>query len=131
MTEPAPSGSKNAWRLETPGHAGWTRTARPDDPNKYFMVSSDCHATETRDHLSAYIDPWTQERTSWRGVRGQSPDLAQVVEQASPVPHAVRVVVLVRADVTTSALVLPYHRNAAVAQPGAVARQVAPAARDC
>ncbi len=57
VTEPAPSGSKNAWRLETPGHAGWTRTARPDDPNKYFMVSSDCHATETRDHLSAYIEP--------------------------------------------------------------------------
>ncbi|MEZ5231843.1 MAG: amidohydrolase family protein [Acidimicrobiales bacterium] len=37
---------RNAWRLETPGVQGWTRTARPDDPAKYFMVSADCHVTE-------------------------------------------------------------------------------------
>lgn len=37
---------RNAWRLETPGTAGWTRTARPGDPDKYFMVSADCHVTE-------------------------------------------------------------------------------------
>ena len=37
---------KNAWRLETPGVEGWTRTARPGDPRKYFMVSADCHTTE-------------------------------------------------------------------------------------
>ena len=36
----------NRWRLDTPGHAGWPRTARPDDPRKYFMVSADCHANE-------------------------------------------------------------------------------------
>ena len=36
----------NRWRLETPGHQGWKRSARPDDPNKYFMVSADCHANE-------------------------------------------------------------------------------------
>jgi predicted TIM-barrel fold metal-dependent hydrolase len=36
----------NLWRLETPGHPGWKRTARPDDPDKYFMVSADCHANE-------------------------------------------------------------------------------------
>jgi len=36
----------NRWRLSTPGHPGWKRTARPDDPNKYFMVSADCHANE-------------------------------------------------------------------------------------
>ena len=36
----------NLWRLDTPGYEGWTRTARPDDPNKYFMVSSDTHANE-------------------------------------------------------------------------------------
>ena len=36
----------NRWRLQTPGHQGWTRSARPDDPNKYFMVSADCHANE-------------------------------------------------------------------------------------
>jgi predicted TIM-barrel fold metal-dependent hydrolase len=36
----------NQWRLETPGHAGWTRTARPGDPHKYFMASCDSHANE-------------------------------------------------------------------------------------
>lgn len=36
----------NVWRLDTPGHEGWARTARPDDPNKYFMVSADTHANE-------------------------------------------------------------------------------------
>ncbi len=39
----------NAWREETPGTKGWSRTARPDDRNKYFMVSADCHANEPRD----------------------------------------------------------------------------------
>ena len=37
---------KNRWRLETPGHDGWQRTARPDDPNRYLMISADCHANE-------------------------------------------------------------------------------------
>jgi predicted TIM-barrel fold metal-dependent hydrolase len=36
----------NRWRLETPGHPGWHRTARPDDPNRYLMISVDCHANE-------------------------------------------------------------------------------------
>jgi predicted TIM-barrel fold metal-dependent hydrolase len=36
----------NAWRAETPGCSGWPRTARPDDPNKYFIISADCHANE-------------------------------------------------------------------------------------
>lgn len=36
----------NRWRLETPGHLGWKRTARPDDPNRYLMISVDCHANE-------------------------------------------------------------------------------------
>ena len=46
IVEPAPANPRNAWRLETPGVAGWPRTARPHDPNKYFMVSADCHFTE-------------------------------------------------------------------------------------
>ena len=37
---------KNRWRLDTPGHQGWERTARPDDPNKYLMISADCHVNE-------------------------------------------------------------------------------------
>ncbi len=36
----------NRWRLNTPGHAGWSRTAHAGDANKYFMVSADTHANE-------------------------------------------------------------------------------------
>jgi hypothetical protein len=36
----------NLWRLDTPGHGGWPRTARPGDPKKYFMVSTDAYANE-------------------------------------------------------------------------------------
>ncbi len=36
----------NRWRLNTPGHPGWARTARPDDPDHYLMISADCHANE-------------------------------------------------------------------------------------
>ena len=38
--------ANNRWRLETPGHGGWQRTARPDDPNRYVMISADCHVNE-------------------------------------------------------------------------------------
>ena len=44
--ESATVDEKNRWRLETPGHPGWTRTARPDDPNRYLMISADCHCNE-------------------------------------------------------------------------------------
>lgn len=33
--------AKNRYRIETPGHDGWPRTARPGDPNKYLMISAD------------------------------------------------------------------------------------------
>lgn len=36
----------NLWRLETPGHLGWKRTARAGDPNKYLMISADSHCNE-------------------------------------------------------------------------------------
>jgi len=36
----------NAYRAITPGHEGWQRVATPGAPNKYFMVSSDCHVNE-------------------------------------------------------------------------------------
>ncbi len=52
----------NAWRLETPGPEGWPRTARPDDPRKYFMVSADCHANEPADWLATRIEPEYRER---------------------------------------------------------------------
>src|SRR5437763_12081701 len=58
---------KNAWRLETPGVAGWTRTARPGDPNKYFMVSADCHTTEGMQWIS-HLDP---------SLRGRAPHVEE------------------------------------------------------
>jgi predicted TIM-barrel fold metal-dependent hydrolase len=42
----AVSDTANAWRTSTPGIAGWTRTARATDPNKYFMASADGHVQE-------------------------------------------------------------------------------------
>ena len=45
-----------AWRTETPGNAGWERTVRPDDANKYYVISADCHAIEPRDWMTGYID---------------------------------------------------------------------------
>lgn len=45
----------NEWRLQTPGHAGWEQTARPDDPAKYFIVSADTHAQEPTDLWSTRV----------------------------------------------------------------------------
>lgn len=50
------------WRLETPGHQGWARTARPGDPSKYFMVSADCHANEPPDYLHARLPKELRDR---------------------------------------------------------------------
>lgn len=52
----------NAWRLETPGTEGWTRTARPDDPNKYFMASMDGHVQEPSDLWKTRMDEKYQDR---------------------------------------------------------------------
>lgn len=87
VTEPAPSNVKNAWRLETPGHAGWTRTAHPDDPSKYFMVSTDCHATEPRTYLAEYIEAEYRHRiphvrteddgSQWMITEGNRPQMVK------------------------------------------------------
>lgn len=37
---------ENLWRRETPGHAGWSRSARPGADDKYFIVSTDTHINE-------------------------------------------------------------------------------------
>ena len=60
---------QNAWRQETPGPAGWAHSARPDDPNKYFMVSSDCHANEPASYLSDHIEAEFRERLPHIEVR--------------------------------------------------------------
>ncbi|MGI9615094.1 MAG: amidohydrolase family protein [Acidimicrobiales bacterium] len=46
----------NIWRLETPGNAGWSRSARPDAADKFFMVSADGHVQEPSDLWSTRID---------------------------------------------------------------------------
>lgn len=74
---------ENLWRLQTPGHANWPRTARPGDPNKYFMVSADCHANEPPDLWEKRIDAKYRHRIprievdekgqQWRRVEGFRP----------------------------------------------------------
>ena len=74
----------NRWRLATPGHAGWSRTARPGDPRKYFMVSADCHANEPHDLWATRIDEKYRHRVpkvitdengvKWRVSEGYRPD---------------------------------------------------------
>ena len=46
----------NAWRTETPGIETWPRTARPGDPNKYFIISCDSHAQEPADLWAKRIE---------------------------------------------------------------------------
>ena len=52
----------NKWRMETPGVKGWSRTARPDDPNKYLMISVDGHMNEDRNFLDGRLDNKFQHR---------------------------------------------------------------------
>jgi predicted TIM-barrel fold metal-dependent hydrolase len=54
--------SANAWRTETPGCEGWTRTARPDAASKYFMVSADGHVQEPSDLWATRMDPAFRDR---------------------------------------------------------------------
>jgi predicted TIM-barrel fold metal-dependent hydrolase len=52
----------NRWRLETPGHQGWNRTARADDPNRYLMISADCHCNEPAGLWHKRLDQKYQNR---------------------------------------------------------------------
>ncbi|MBE3605126.1 amidohydrolase [bacterium] len=53
---------KNRWRLETPGHQGWRRTARPEDPGRYLLISADCHCNEPGSLWWQRIDKKFQHR---------------------------------------------------------------------
>ena len=74
----------NRWRLETPGHGGWPRTARPGAANKYFMISADCHANEPATLWAERIDTQYRDRiprivvdaqgVQWRVSEGHRPD---------------------------------------------------------
>lgn len=80
---------ENLWRLKTPGIEGWGRTARVDDPNKYFMVSTDCHANEPPDLWVQRIDKKYRDRVprietdsngvQWRYCEGYRPDRVRVM----------------------------------------------------
>jgi predicted TIM-barrel fold metal-dependent hydrolase len=52
----------NRWRLETPGTSGWKRSANPDAPNKYLMISADCHANEPSNLWVDRIDKKYRDR---------------------------------------------------------------------
>ncbi|MFQ5697123.1 MAG: amidohydrolase family protein [Myxococcota bacterium] len=52
----------NAWRRRTPGSDGWPRSPRPGAPNKYFIVSADCHANEPPDLWRERVDRRYRER---------------------------------------------------------------------
>jgi predicted TIM-barrel fold metal-dependent hydrolase len=80
----------NRWRLETPGHAGWPRTARPGAPRKYLMISADCHANEPASLWAERIEPQYRERiprivtddkgVQWRVTEGHRPDRLRLSE---------------------------------------------------
>jgi predicted TIM-barrel fold metal-dependent hydrolase len=84
-----PINEPNLWRLETPGSEGWSRTSRADDANKYFMVSTDCHANEPPDLWEKRIDAKYRERVpriitdekgvQWRYCEGYRPDRVRVM----------------------------------------------------
>ena len=52
----------NLWRTETPGAPDWPRTARPEDPNKFFMVSADGHLHEPAALWHERIEPQYRDR---------------------------------------------------------------------
>lgn len=74
----------NRWRLETPGSEGWQYSPHPDAANKYFMVSTDCHANEPADLWATRIEPEYRNRiprvvvdedgTKWRVSEGHRRD---------------------------------------------------------
>ena len=81
--------AENLWRLETPGHAGWPRTARYGDKRKYFMVSTDSHANEPPDLWEKRIPAQYRDRVpriitdekgvQWRYCEGYRPDRVRVM----------------------------------------------------
>jgi predicted TIM-barrel fold metal-dependent hydrolase len=63
--------ANNAWRLATPGSAGWPRTARPEDPKKFLMISADCHANEPATLWAERIDAKYRDRLPRVEQRGE------------------------------------------------------------
>ena len=89
MSQSVAINPENLWRLETPGHAGWQRTARAGDPKKYFMVSTDSHANEPADLWVKRLPVQYRDRApriitdekgvQWRYTEGYRPDRVRVM----------------------------------------------------
>jgi predicted TIM-barrel fold metal-dependent hydrolase len=87
----------NRWRRETPGAAGWPRSAHAGDPNKYFMVSADCHAVEPASYLDE-IEPEYRDRlprmetrpdgSQWLISEGNRPQRVKGPGQGAPAGFA-------------------------------------------
>lgn len=73
----------NAHRYQTPGHEGWQKVATPGAPNRYLMVSADCHVTEPPNLWVERIDEKYRSRLArievdangvkWSVVEGYAP----------------------------------------------------------
>jgi predicted TIM-barrel fold metal-dependent hydrolase len=80
----------NQWRLQTPGHDGWPRTARAGAPHKYFIVSADCHVNEPATLWQERIDAKYRDRLPrvykddqgqlWRVAEGYRPDRLRIMD---------------------------------------------------
>ncbi len=55
-----------AWRKETPGHEGWARTVRPEESNRYYVISADCHAIEPKNWMDGYISSEVRDQLRQR-----------------------------------------------------------------
>jgi len=83
----------NLWRRETPGAAGWRRSARPSAPDKYFMFSADTHVVEPADYLSQieaeYRDRIPRLEThadgsQWLITEGNRPQRVRAANRSAP-----------------------------------------------
>ena len=83
-------GPRNEWRLKSPGIEGWSRTAHPTDPAKYFMVSCDNHVNEPFNWAAGRISDAYKDRmprmvkdaegNEWLHSDGRAPHLVKPVK---------------------------------------------------
>jgi predicted TIM-barrel fold metal-dependent hydrolase len=76
--------TNNSWRLDSPGCDGWPRTARPDDPKRYLMISADCHANEPATLWQERMDAKYRDRLP-RVEKGPAGAFFQVTEGFRPI----------------------------------------------
>lgn len=84
----------NAWRLDSPGAAGWKGSPRPGAPNKYFLFSADTHIQEPATLWMERVDARYRERLprlrvddvggKWSEQEGFRPAKLDLGEEAGP-----------------------------------------------